>query len=326
MRGSTRRLGVGGLALSFAAGALAVTAIEARADAPLCGGRSATIVGTSGNDRLLGTSGADVIVGRGGRDGIWGYGGNDIICSGGGFDVVVGGDGSDYVRSGPDGDYVVVGTGDSVWSGEGADLLYDEGGDASAIVHAGAGTDHIGLTMATGGSVHAGAGDEEVGVETAPGAQLSLTGGAGVNEVVLHIDDSEQSVPVLLDRAAGVMRLGGSEGEFGGWAAVTTFGDHRWTYRGTDAPDRVYFDDGPVDARLFGGHDEVLANGDRQDYLDGGDGWDRLDAYGGDDHLVGGPGFDTLFGGNGWDYGDDPIPPNNFCHVEDGPCVESETP
>ena len=44
--------------------------------------RSATIVGTPGDDTLRGTDGPDVIVGLGGDDTIFGLGGDDVICGG----------------------------------------------------------------------------------------------------------------------------------------------------------------------------------------------------------------------------------------------------
>ncbi len=54
-----------------------------------CLGRDATIVGTSGDDRLHGTPHADVIVGMGGDDRIDGAGGNDRICEAGPGSAVV---------------------------------------------------------------------------------------------------------------------------------------------------------------------------------------------------------------------------------------------
>ncbi len=48
---------------------LSLWPVPARAAAPTCLGRAATIVGTAGvDDPLPGTSGDDVIVGRGGND------------------------------------------------------------------------------------------------------------------------------------------------------------------------------------------------------------------------------------------------------------------
>jgi uncharacterized delta-60 repeat protein len=60
-----------------------------------CAGRTATIVGTVGKDRLVGTGGADVVAGLGGADGISGLGGQDTICGGLGPDVLKGGPGKD---------------------------------------------------------------------------------------------------------------------------------------------------------------------------------------------------------------------------------------
>jgi len=71
---------------------------------PMCFGRPATIIGTSGTDTLTGTAGDDVIVGLGGRDTISGLGGDDRICGGAGADLLIGGDGNDRVKGqgGPD--------------------------------------------------------------------------------------------------------------------------------------------------------------------------------------------------------------------------------
>lgn len=77
-----------------------------------CGGRTATIVGTSGPNTLVGTAGADVILGLGGNDVIRGLGGDDIICAGAGNDSVLGGDGNDRI-----------------FGEAGVDQLYGEGGN-----------------------------------------------------------------------------------------------------------------------------------------------------------------------------------------------------
>jgi uncharacterized delta-60 repeat protein len=66
-----------------------------------CGGRSATIVGSAGPDRLKGTRRADVIAGLGGNDRISGLAGNDILCGGGGKDTLRGGGGKDRLLGGP---------------------------------------------------------------------------------------------------------------------------------------------------------------------------------------------------------------------------------
>lgn len=103
-----------------------------------CAGKTATIVGTSGRDRLRGTSHADVIVALGGNDTISGLDGNDTICGGAGNDKISGGDGSDReygeagrdTLSGGDGkDKLSGGTGDDKLSGgDGKDTLSGGGG------------------------------------------------------------------------------------------------------------------------------------------------------------------------------------------------------
>ncbi|MGQ0592156.1 MAG: hypothetical protein ACT4QB_05760 [Gammaproteobacteria bacterium] len=72
-----------------------VTTDEPLAVPPKCGGRRATILGTSRNDTLRGTLGPDVILGRGGNDTIRGLGGNDTICGGPGRDTLIGNEGND---------------------------------------------------------------------------------------------------------------------------------------------------------------------------------------------------------------------------------------
>ena len=65
------------------------------AQAQMCDGLAATIVGTDGDDELQGTVGDDVIVGRGGNDRILGDTGDDTICGGPGDDDLIGQDGAD---------------------------------------------------------------------------------------------------------------------------------------------------------------------------------------------------------------------------------------
>ena len=96
---------------------------------PTCGGKEATIVGTSGNDVLIGTNGNDVIVGLGGRDKIRGLDGNDTICGGPGGDVLVGGAGRDVMFGETGRDKLIGGTGrDALNGGNAADFLNGGGG------------------------------------------------------------------------------------------------------------------------------------------------------------------------------------------------------
>jgi hypothetical protein len=89
-----------------------------------CFGRSATILGTRGRDRLVGTRGSDVIVSEHGNDRIIGRGGRDFVCAGPGKDRITAGGGRDRIAGGHGNDRVFLRGGrDSAWGGTGADLL-----------------------------------------------------------------------------------------------------------------------------------------------------------------------------------------------------------
>jgi Ca2+-binding RTX toxin-like protein len=64
-------------------------------EVPKCKGLFATIVGTTGNERLFGTPGNDVIVGLEGKDKLFGLKGDDVVCGGAGNDKLSGGPGKD---------------------------------------------------------------------------------------------------------------------------------------------------------------------------------------------------------------------------------------
>ena len=110
-----------------------------------CFGKTATIVGTPGDDILIGTDGSDVIAGLAGSDFIFGDAGQDLICGGrgddgsfipargvgelnGGLDVdkISGGPGNDEINGGafrlPDSD---SGPGDFLYGKGGADHICD---------------------------------------------------------------------------------------------------------------------------------------------------------------------------------------------------------
>ena len=98
------------------------------AAAPSCLGRSATIVGSSGRDRLEGTRGNDVIVGYG-KDLIIGRGGADRICGGGDNDTISGGPGADRIRGQGGSDLIVGFAGnDALNGGPGRDTMFGAAG------------------------------------------------------------------------------------------------------------------------------------------------------------------------------------------------------
>jgi hypothetical protein len=72
--------------------------VSAKKPVPSCDGRTATIVGTNGDDSLNGTAGPDVIVGLKGDDSINGLEGDDAICGGkGDDDALMGHAGNDRI-------------------------------------------------------------------------------------------------------------------------------------------------------------------------------------------------------------------------------------
>ena len=106
-----------------------------------CMGKTATIVGTHGDDVIRGTKNADVIHGLSGDDVISGLGGNDLICAGSGNDTVYGSTGHDSIYGGPGNDELHgQSSGDYVHGGDGDDEV--RGGTGRDILVGGAGRDY----------------------------------------------------------------------------------------------------------------------------------------------------------------------------------------
>src|SRR3990172_3900763 len=110
------RLGITALIGLFAVAPVAAGEVP-DGRAPTCAGRTATMVGTSGDDVLDGTSGSDVIVGLGGDDAINGLGGKDYLCGGSGDDTIDGGSGPDRIYGGGGNDTLDGGAGEDVANG-----------------------------------------------------------------------------------------------------------------------------------------------------------------------------------------------------------------
>jgi len=139
-----------------------------------CEGAVATIVGTSGDDRLLGTSGADVIHGEGGNDTLRGRFGDDILCGGAGDDHIYAGGDDDIAFGGPGHDWLFGSTGTDVLDGGGGNDQIN-GGAGDDIVYGGFGQDWL---YGRGGSdVLYGGGDNDQ-INGGPGHDV-VSGGPG---------------------------------------------------------------------------------------------------------------------------------------------------
>lgn len=141
-----------------------------------CNGRTATIVGTTGDDVLYGTNAADVIVGLGGNDTIYGGNGNDVICGGAGNDAIAGGNGDDTILGGDGDDTLDGGNGSDSLSGDaGIDTLNGANGDDT--LSGGSGNDS--LTGANGNdSLNGGADNDQL---LGSNGNDKLTGGTGAD-------------------------------------------------------------------------------------------------------------------------------------------------
>jgi Ca2+-binding RTX toxin-like protein len=154
----SRRRSIGWLApvLGLTLGVLTfgIPTMASAGGVPTCFGRTATIVGHAGPERIEGTPGNDVIVGLGSRDIISGGEGNDFICGNNGSDVIDGGPGDDSLSGGYGRDFITGVDGDDlILGGQGADTLNfgdEENGDDQVFggrgdddLHAGVGIDRL---------------------------------------------------------------------------------------------------------------------------------------------------------------------------------------
>ncbi|MEV5002742.1 calcium-binding protein [Nocardioides sp. LML1-1-1.1] len=124
-------------------GALAAIA-PAQAAAPTCAGRTATIVGTAGDDDLQGTPLPDVVWLGPGNDRFRGDSGNDIICGGAGRDsingeygndIILGESGADRLAGGPGDDSLSGGTGADAFAGGAGDDRINGGRDRDLLTY-----------------------------------------------------------------------------------------------------------------------------------------------------------------------------------------------
>lgn len=292
-----------GLAVCFVAAVCVVPTPIAGAGSS-CGGRAATIVGTSGKDRLSGTTGSDVIDGKGGNDRIRSFGGNDILCGGAGHDELDAGSGEDLLLGG--------GGNDSIFGGGGNDTSV--GGKGRFDLAGSPFSRHrISASLATG--ISRGEGTDRIrSAEGLIGSYLDD-----------HLRGNEADNSLLGGDGHDVMKGGGGDDLLLGW-----LGDD--VYNGGEGNQDIasfYLASG-VEASLTAGEAESegfdsLLNveglegsraadglgGDRQrNILLGHKGEDRIRAEGGKDLVVAGPDRhvrpyysedDAVFGGAGSD-------------------------
>ncbi len=289
--------------------------------APSCGGRTPTIVGTSGDDELVGTAGRDVIHGLGGADDIAGEGGGDIVCGGRGEDLIRGNSGDDTLYGGSGTNYLFGGSGDDhldttasrrwnrLTGGTGSDQAYAGPGDD--FVHGGLGRDYLdggGGTNQVSFDWRGGRGEPEgVVVDLAAGTAVTASGSEtilGFRSVVatVHVDVLYGTPRAdVLDGVIGENRVFGRGGDdqIRGMGIVRAgAGDDRvQNYLGTvygESGDDVLY--GAPLMRGGGGNDVLVARDE-----DGADPADRLYGGSGRDVLNGGGGSDDLHGGDGRD-------------------------
>ncbi len=139
-----RLLATTALLAFLVAAIVAMSAAGAESGAtPMCHGKRATIVGTSGDDVIHGTDKPDVIWGGPGNDKIYGGLGNDIICGGSGDDLIHGGRGNDWIEGGAGTDRVCGDLGAGHVSGGGGGRDEGSGGLGIDAVNGGPGNEDL---------------------------------------------------------------------------------------------------------------------------------------------------------------------------------------
>jgi Ca2+-binding RTX toxin-like protein len=238
--------------LALAAALMTTAAIAAGAEpeeAPLCHGKRATIVGTSGNDVIHGTNGSDVIWAGAGNDVVYGGLGNDTICGGPGNDLIHGGRGNDLLDG-----------------GSGTDRVFGDLGDDKVLGGPG-NRDEV-----SGG----------LGIDT-------VSGGPGNEDLVRgdYGYDRMDGGPGKGDIASFSTAVAGGRGS-GVWVSLPAhkaFGDgHDRLFRFESIEGSAF-----ADTLIGDGHDNVIDGGPGNDHISGGGGRDELNGGQGTDSCKGGP-------------------------------------
>jgi Ca2+-binding RTX toxin-like protein len=185
------------LSLLLFSGSQVIQRLPVKAATPTkCAGHEATIVGTSGDDRLRGTPRRDVIVGLAGNDRIVGWKGRDVIC---------GNAGDDKLAAGPGGDHLS--------GGLGADVLNDERGDDLSV--GGPGPDEFASYICTSNDTFCGPLDRW---------DDRLEGGSGADEITVSGGYVNLAAHLYLTKGSHD-HLTGIEDVFGSFLDETIVGD-----------------------------------------------------------------------------------------------------
>lgn len=302
----------------------------------MCRGVRATVVGTSGPDRVRATRERDVIVTLGGDDKVTRINGRDLVCSGPGDDVISGlagdvqaGAGADTVRTdngrqggGPGRDDLVITFGDA-FGGAGNDRVESIFGSVTGnngddvlvggiLIEGGAGDDVLRATDGCGPDLIPGAGDDLV-----KGGYGSCLTEDDVHSI-LDLRTAPRGMNVDLaeglatgwgrDRIEDVFWVVGTKHDDVLKAVANEFliiegagGADRLV--GSPVRDDLRGDDGyppGVGNRGTAGADVILGRGGGDD-ISGDEGDDRLAGGAGNDQLDGGRGSDVIDGGEGLD-------------------------
>ncbi|MDQ4004726.1 MAG: hypothetical protein M3135_00280 [Actinomycetota bacterium] len=308
-----------------------------------CFGKSATITGTAGKDRIRGTSRGDVIASLDGNDFVAGRRGNDLFCLGKGNDLGRGQDGKDRFNGGAGADGIGGDAGnDLLVGGGGGDGLY--GGSGADRLKAGGGTFEI-LNGGPDNDLLLGGGGQDLMLGLSGNDRLN---GGGTTLDVASFFFSPAGVNANLgtgvatgegnDVLVGVEALEGSPAND---TFVGTEGeDFFWDYLGDDVMDGAggrdlvtfFNSQAPVTADLSTdsatgqGTDSIpniedLAGTELAgDSLTGDSAPNFIAGLSGDDSLTGAEGDDELDGFDGTDTG------NGGPHVAGDLCVSIEVP
>jgi Ca2+-binding RTX toxin-like protein len=254
----------------------------------------ATILGGSGDDRLVGGNFADFISGGPGRDFLSGGDGDDTLEGDANSDTLGGNNGNDLLRGGAGDDRFIETDGDRAFGGDGVDI---------------AGIDTVFESRATpppqGSSIEA---YGDVLDAALPRFDISRQGTLTIfgtrRSDVLHLEYFSEVSPIhyLLDVNGHSISIGAYPAK----RIQIETGDGDDTMQLEEEVETTIHSAGAtpifVPVTMLGGNgNDSLIGGIGSDFLDGGAGDDFLAGSGGNDTLDGGDGNDTLHGDPGTD-------------------------